>query len=83
MTVRDDICRALHDAIEWRVGLADAQPPGSPEQRRSLDLAKRYRKILRRRYGSDKTAFDQRFEGAQLVSVYDASPEQRKKWNKL
>lgn len=56
MTVHDDIRQALHDAIGWQAGLVDAyrHMPDAPEYRDALDTIKRYRAILRRRYGTGR-----------------------------
>lgn len=58
MTVRDDIFTALHDAIGWQAGLADAWARGTPERIEALAQIRRYKKILKRRYGSSTTAID-------------------------
>ena len=54
MTVRDDIWMALHDAIGWQEGLVDAYSGmlDAPERQEALDQIKRYKAILKRRYGS-------------------------------
>jgi hypothetical protein len=69
MTVRDDIFLALHDAIGWQEGLADAWPEGSPEREDAIVQMNRYKAILRRRYGTTFTALDQKLAKAKLVEM--------------
>lgn len=71
MTVRDDIFMALHDAIGWQEGLADAWPKESPEHTEAMAQIELYKKILKRRYGSTMTALDSMFYKAKRVSIMD------------
>jgi len=71
MTVHDDIRQALYDAIGWQEGLANAWAAGSPERQEALDQIKSYRRILKRRYGEDRTSLDLKLAGAKLVNVLD------------
>lgn len=71
MTVHDDIRQALYDAIGWQEGLAHAWQKGTPERQEALDQIKSYRRILKRRYGEDRTALDIQLSDAKLVSVLD------------
>lgn len=70
MTVRDDIQQALHDAIGWQETLAEAHAhcdDGVYEEAQAQ--IKRYRAILRRRYGTDRHPSNKEFDGARLVSI--------------
>jgi len=71
MTTRDDIQQALHDAIGWQEGLANAWSIGSSERQEALDQIKAYRRILKRRYGEDRAALDIRLADAKLVDVFE------------
>jgi hypothetical protein len=71
VSVRDDIWMALQDAIGWQMGLVDSWGRKTPEGMEALEQAKRYRAILRRRYGTDKTEFDAQLDRAKRVSIYD------------
>jgi hypothetical protein len=71
MTARDDIYQALHDAIGWQRGLVDAWGRDSDEGKEALETIKRYKKILKRRYGTSKNALDKALEGAETVNVFD------------
>lgn len=75
MGVREDIWLALHDAIGWQMGLVNAHGRKTVEGMEAMDQAKRYRAILRRRYGTDKTKLDAMMEHSKLVSAFDLKPE--------
>jgi len=51
-TDRETVFTALHDAIDWQRGLADAYAhiPNSPERKEALDQVKRYKAVLKHRY---------------------------------
>lgn len=68
-TAKMVVWQALHDAIDWQKSLADAWPEGSEERQEALDQAKRYRAMLKRRYGSSKTALDQELARGKLVTL--------------
>ncbi|WP_038367784.1 hypothetical protein [Bosea sp. UNC402CLCol] len=69
MGVREDIRRALYDAIDWQESLADAQR-GDPEQfKECKEQARRYRAILKRRYGTSKSIAEQALEGTSAVPI--------------
>jgi hypothetical protein len=73
MTIRQDIFRALHDAIGWQSGLADANHAG-PERRECLDQVKRYKTILKKWYGTDRTRFDELIAQCKLVDITELKP---------
>lgn len=72
-TDRALIRQALCNAIDYQLGLADAYRhiPGSPERREALDLVKKYRAVLKRRYGSPLTAMENHLQGLPSVSLYE------------
>lgn len=48
------IRRALHDAIDWQESLADSLNGFVPiEYEKCIERVRRYRRILKRRYGED------------------------------
>jgi hypothetical protein len=61
---------ALHDAIGWQLGLADAYAhiPDSPERVEALATAKRYRSLLRRRYDVKET-WEERLDQSPMISL--------------
>jgi hypothetical protein len=69
--VKETIRLALQDAVEWQLSLAGAWHSGSPERAEALAQAKAYRKILKRRYGTDKTLMDEMLEGTEVVTLAD------------
>lgn len=71
MSDRDIVRKALYDAIDWQESLADANREGSEEREYSLILAKEYRKLLKRRYGDDKTPMERAFENATTITLDD------------
>lgn len=79
MAVADDIRMALLDGIAWQESLADAQGNDRDARRECLEQAKRYRAILKRRYGDGRSRFEQRTEGATTVTL----AELRKRANSL
>ena len=62
------VCQALFDAIGWQAGLVEAWPDGSAEQQEARDQIKAYRRLLKRRYGSDCTKLDAALKEAKLVN---------------
>jgi hypothetical protein len=73
MSDRETIYRALHEAALWNDGLADAYSgmKTDPAYKDAVDTAKRYRALLRKRYGTDKTALDAMVEKAVYVNILD------------
>lgn len=69
MSDRDTIKQALYDAIGWQLGLVDAWPKDSPERAEAAEQVKRYRKILKRRYGDDRSPIDRQLAGTKLVGL--------------
>jgi hypothetical protein len=58
MSDRDAIRTALYNAIEWQRGLVDSYShmPDDPERANALALIKKYKAVLRKRYGTDRHA---------------------------
>lgn len=72
MAVADDIRQALHDAIGWQLSLADAHAhcdDGVSDEARAQ--VKRYRAILKRRYGTSSTPMERAFANAKPVGLDD------------
>ena len=69
MTVADDIRQALLDGIAWQESLADAQRCDAAAHRECMDQAKRYRKILKRRYGDGLSMFEKLTASAEVVTL--------------
>jgi hypothetical protein len=69
MSVKEDLFRALHDAVDWQLSLADAWSKDSAERKEALEQAEKYRAVLRRRYGTDKTAMDELIMRGEMVSI--------------
>ena len=69
MAVRDDIRQALYDAIGWQSGLADAWPAGSPERQEAVDQIKKYRAVLKRRYGEARHPSQKVLDGAKAMTL--------------
>jgi hypothetical protein len=57
MNDREIVRLALYDAIDWQTSLADAYTTGD-EKREALSMAKKYRTVLNRRYGLNKTPME-------------------------
>lgn len=76
MSDRDTIAQALLDAIGWQEGLVDTWPAGSAERAEAHQQVKKYKSLLRRRYGTTKTKLDKMLESAKLVSAYDFKARQ-------
>lgn len=72
MSTKDDIRQALHDAIAWQEWLADCHSHCDDGiYKEAMDQAARYRKILKRRYGTAKTPLEQLADGATTVTLAD------------
>lgn len=69
MTDREAVRRALQDAIAWQESFADANERGTPERADALALARRYRALLKRRYGDSRTAAERALEGATYITL--------------
>lgn len=71
------IRRALEDAVSWQESLADAYSgtPDDPDRRDALELAKQYRAMLQRRYGSSRTAVERALDGARYVTLDELRAE--------
>lgn len=71
MSDRRAVFFALHDAINWQRGLADAYRhiEDSPERAEALATIRQYKAVLRKRYGSDRHAGEDRLDGAKLVTL--------------
>lgn len=70
---RETVRQALIDAIGWSESLADAYRncPDDPARADALEMAKRYRSLLRRRYKSDRTPFEQATDNLGVVSIFE------------
>lgn len=68
MKTKEIIKHALYNAIDWQTGLADADPEN---RHRAQAMEARYRKILKRRYGVDKTPMERMGEGSKSVSIFE------------
>lgn len=68
---RNLIYLALHEAIEWQRGLADAYShiEDAPERTEALERVRQYRSILRKRYGRDTRPGQEMLNKAPLVSL--------------
>ncbi len=73
MSDRDAVRIALYDAIEWQRGLVDAysNDPDGPERADALAMIRRYKAILRKRYGTDRHAGQERLNKLPTIDVYD------------
>lgn len=70
MAVSDDIKQALYDAIGWQETLADAHRHCSDGvTKEAEEQIKRYRAILKRRYGVSRTALERATDGMTYVSL--------------
>ena len=71
MSERDLIRRALHDAIEWQMGLADAYTKmcGDPQYKRSKELVKEYRALLKKRYGTSRLPMEEVLDGMTTITL--------------
>lgn len=70
MDARDLIRRALIDAIQWQESYAESWDDGK-ERADALALAKKYRQMLKRRYGDSRTPMEQVLGGAKSMSLDD------------
>lgn len=68
MSDRDTIKQALHDAIAWQDSLEDAQK-NSEWAGTAKAQAKKYRALLKKRYGNTRTPMDIQIDGATLVGL--------------
>lgn len=74
MTDRDIVEHALRVAIDWELGLLDAQACDPEAVAHSQKMIAGYRRVLRKRYGSDRSFQEQlmdQFSDVPNVSVYD------------
>jgi len=76
VTDRELIYLALSDAIDWQLSLADAcRGCQDGQYEEAMATAKKYRAIMKRRYGTRKTYMELNSEaslaGAKVVSVQD------------
>lgn len=73
-STRDLIRDALCDAIGWQEGLADAYRhiPNSPEHAEALAQARRYRTLLKRRYGNARTPIEQATDNLPSINMWKA-----------
>lgn len=70
MAVHDDIFQALHDAIGWQIELADAHRHCDDEMTEQAEAQiKRYRAILKRRYGTAKHWGADMLEDARPIGI--------------
>lgn len=78
MTDRDIVENALRVAIDWELGLLDAQSCDPEAVAVSKKMIAGYRRVLRKRYGHDRsfqeTLMDE-FRDTPNVSVYDVIGE--------
>jgi hypothetical protein len=71
MTDRDTVRRALYDAIDWQQSYADSWRGPGPEHDAALDLVKRYRVLLKKRYGVTETPAERRLDHIPGVNIQD------------
>jgi len=71
MTIRDTIRHALEDAIDWQLSLLDANRGNDVEEQRAKNQVAKYRAIMKRRYGEDRTPMERQFDGAEMISIFD------------
>lgn len=70
MRDRETFFLALWDAVQWQESLADACRNANDGSRtEALAQAARYRALLKRRYGSDKSAMEVELENSTSVSL--------------
>lgn len=80
MTDREAVRLALYDAIEWQRGLvhAYAHVPESPERADALQMIRKYRAVLRNRYGTDKHAGQEKLKRLPSVDIFSLLKGARK-----
>lgn len=73
MSDRDAIRIALYDAIEWQRGLVDAHShmPDAPERADALALIKRYKAVLRKRYGTARHAGQDSLDKMPTINIHE------------
>lgn len=69
MSDRDVLRQALNDAIGWQSGLISAWAAGSPERAEAVSQVKKYRALLKRRYGTSRTPMERAFANATTVTL--------------
>lgn len=78
-TDREIIRLALYDAIDWQRGIVEAYAhiPDSPDRANAVATIKRYKTILRKRYGTDRNAAQDAIEKLPTVSVIELMKQTR------
>jgi hypothetical protein len=71
MADRDLVRAALIDAIDWQQSLGDAYRSDAPERRIAREQEAAYRKLLKRRYGTDRTPMETAMDGAPSVTIQE------------
>lgn len=71
MSERDLIREALYDAVAWQESLEDAQCNVPEWKGHAQKQANRYKAILRKRYGTDKTSLDTLIDQAETVTLQE------------
>jgi hypothetical protein len=67
--VRETIRQALLDAIGWQESLAACYARDQPEWRECKAQARKYRKIMKRRYGTDLTPLETAMKDARPIGL--------------
>jgi hypothetical protein len=65
--------RALCDAINWQESLASAYFKGAPEHTEATDLARSYRRLMKKRYGESRLPMEIATEGMESISIQELS----------
>ena len=70
---RQVIQRALCDAIDWQVSLIDAHggPSDDPQVQEMVSVLADYRRMMKSRYGQERTPMERAGDGAETVSIFD------------
>lgn len=69
MSDRDLVRRALQDAIDWQLSLADACGSEDEWGKLAIQMAKKYKALLKKRYGVTKSPMEQALDGAEVVTL--------------
>jgi len=70
-TARDLVRSALIDAIGWQRSLGDAYEADTPERRDAREQEAAYRRLLKRRYKTDRTPMESAMDGAPSVTIQE------------
>ncbi len=69
MSDRDTIRMALYDAIDWQTSLSEAYGRDDPERKEALNMAAKYRKLLKRRYAIVKTPMESLSDDCETLTL--------------